>query len=153
MGVKEPVERLAKVSSDKDFLFFFYRVLTYEYISAVDFDVVNITNLCRYTIALHILMPWKALQPNLSLAINVLIHKIKICLVKFLIQRLYDNLLLWILVTAGVGAYGLLEREWFVGYLARIVDNTGITDWDDIKWRLQSVIWNERLNARTHKML
>jgi hypothetical protein len=110
----------------------------------------------RFAILLHVFTPWRGLQPDGTLTINHLLHR----LIAY-IHALHSNsintnndLLLWIFAVGGIASANMPERVWFVGHLAEMMREMGIERWEEMKVRvIRGGIWHERLYRRTMKEL
>jgi hypothetical protein len=106
-----------------------------------DPDTSALSESCRYAGALHVLFPLMAHYPDPTLMKNALVHKLKDFLA-YLIPSYYvaSPVLLWCLAVGGVSALQMPERNFFVGHLAVVTADLGISSWDVMRTTLIRVM-------------
>lgn len=89
---------------------------------------------CRLAAALHIFMPLSGFFPSPYLMIAGLVRDLKLSLTR-LIQtgRAPPDLLLWLLAVGGVSSHSMPERLWYVGHLAVVATDLGVSSWADMR--------------------
>lgn len=115
-----------------------------------------ISESARFAILLHVFTPWRGLQPDGTLTINHLLHR----LIAYL-RALHSNsintnndLLLWIFAVGGIASADMPERVWFVGHLAEMTRDMRIEKWEEMKVCVnRGGIWHQRLYGRAVKEL
>ncbi|KAF2100214.1 hypothetical protein NA57DRAFT_54312 [Rhizodiscina lignyota] len=112
-----------------------------------------IAEACRWTAALHVFSQWCGHQPDPILMVSKAQHDLKEALRPLMITGAANPVLLWLLSAGGVGAFGSPERTWFVGHLACMVGEMGISSWEDMRATLKRVIWHELQDEPTHRLL
>lgn len=112
-----------------------------------------IAEACRSTAALHVFSQWCGHQPDPVLMVSKAQHELKEALRALMVPGTGNAVLLWLLSAGGVGAYDSPERTWFVGHLACMVSEMGISTYDEMKTMLKRVIWHEFQDEPTHRRL
>jgi hypothetical protein len=108
---------------------------------------------CRSTAALHVFSQWVGHQPDPALMVSKAQHNLKEALTPLMIPGTANPVLLWLLAAGGVGAYGSPERTWFVGHLTAMVLEMGISEWEQMRDTLKTVIWHNFQDDLTHRLL
>ena len=116
-------------------------------------DSYYITEACRSAMMVHVFSQWCGHQPNPSIMVSSAQHTLKTNLKYLLCPGTVNPLLLWLLSTGAVAAVGAPERAWYVGHLAAMTIELEIQNWEDLRDRLKQVIWHERQDEGTHKMV
>lgn len=103
---------------------------------------LNLSESCRYAGILHVCYPLSGAYPDPSLFVTIIVHRLKARLVQLQDPSISRPLLLWLYA---VGATSSAWREprlsaWFVGHLSLIVDDLGISSWNEMKTTLTSVM-------------
>lgn len=57
------------------------------------------------------------------------------------------------MAVGGVGALGTPERKWFVGHMATLVADCGMTRWEELRDTLKRIIWHGHQDEGTHAVL
>jgi hypothetical protein len=115
-----------------------------------------VTESARFAILIHVFVPWKGLPPDGTVAINCILHQLMTALkvVTCLDRKETNNVLvLWMFAVGGVASVGMPERNWFVSHLAEMVEDMGISSWEEWKDAVSRCIWHERLYVRGYEKL
>ncbi|PMD31383.1 hypothetical protein L207DRAFT_641097, partial [Hyaloscypha variabilis F] len=115
-----------------------------------------VTESARFAILVHVFAPWRGLPPDGTVAINCILHQLMTALkvVTCLDRKETNNVLvLWMFAVGGVASVGMPERNWFVSHLAEMVEDMGISSWEEWKDAVSRCIWHERLYVRGYEKL
>jgi hypothetical protein len=114
-----------------------------------------ITECCRLAASIFLFFPFENHYPDPTLLLNSLIHKLQTALSRIVPYSLGRNkLLAWLLSVGGVAASNLpAERDWFISHLAESVAELELKTWDDMRSRLQQVIWIDAIDESPFRQL
>ncbi|KAE9381979.1 hypothetical protein N431DRAFT_393715 [Stipitochalara longipes BDJ] len=115
-----------------------------------------ITETARFAILIHVFTPWRGLPPDGTVAINCILHQLMASLrsITTVARNDMNNaLVLWMFAVGGVASSGMPERTWFVNHLAEMVEDMGISSWEEWKDSVSRCIWHERLYVRAYEKL
>lgn len=116
-------------------------------------EAMYVTQACRHALIVHVFAQWSGHQPDPALMVSNARHDLQTTCRTLMNLGSRNPLLLWLMAVGGVGAIGTPERKWFVGHMAVLVSDFGISTWPELRDALKRIIWHEFQDEATHKVL